>query len=286
MVFAITTVPGMPNTTTSVDVDELLRAVRELSRAARWETAGRLLAALSVAEPSARANVALTAAEVALEQDWFSGTDRAAERIAAAEEEVPHGSWQLGFLRLRHTYARLLLVDGTLRFGPAGKDPEALATLRRRARELRDSAPDGVRRGWAEMYLGLITDNHLAERTAARTHYEAALGAAEAAPDDLLAREALRHLGDHAHDTGDRTGALAHWRRATTLGARAGTVPGTLSQQLLLAVLARDAEEESAARYLATEVAHWAEATGAPRLAAQATAFLAGADPTAPSPGN
>ncbi|MER6960051.1 hypothetical protein [Streptomyces sp. NPDC000618] len=279
----------MPIATACLPVDELLRAIRELSRAGRWETAARLLDPLSVTDPDARARVALTAAEVALEHDWFSGTDTAAERIAAAvaaaEKEThttPDGAWDLEFVRLRHDYARLLLVDGRLRFGPAGKDPEALAALRRRARALCDGAPDDRRRGWATLYLGLITDNHFAERTAAPVHYEAALRAGEAGADDLLAREALRHLGDHDHDCGDRTRALDRWRRATALGARAGTVPGTLSQQLLLAVLARGAGDEPAARALATEVTRWAEAIGATRLAQQASAFLGGTDPTAP----
>ncbi|MEU3611908.1 hypothetical protein ABZ725_06250 [Streptomyces sp. NPDC006872] len=277
----------MPIATACLPVDELLCAIRELSRAGRWETAALLLESLSVTDPDARARVALTAAEVALEHDWFSGTDTAAERVAVAVAEkethtTPGGAWDLEFVRLRHDYARLLLVDGTLRFGPVGKDPEALAALRRRARALRDGAPDDRRRGWAALYLGLITDNHFAERTAAPVHYEAALRAGEAGADDLLAREALRHLGDHDHDCGDRTRALDRWRRATALGARAGTVPGTLSQQLLLAVLARDSGDEPAAQALATEVTRWAEAIGATRLAQQASAFLGGTDPTAP----
>ncbi|MEV1063564.1 hypothetical protein [Streptomyces sp. NPDC050263] len=286
----------MPIATAYLPVAELLSASRELSSAGRWETAVRLLDSLSVTDPDTRARVAVTAAEVALERDWFSGTDTAAERIAAAVtvaaaaaitagEKETHAApgrtaWDLEFVRLRHDYARLLLVDGKLRFGPDGKDPEALDALRGRARALRDGAPDGLRCGWAALYLGLITDNHFAERTAAPAHYAAALRAAEAGPDDLLAREALRHLGDH--DCGDHAHALDRWRRATALGARAGAVPGTLSQQLLLAVLARDTDDEPAARALATEVTRWAEAIGATRLAQQASAFLGGTDPTAP----
>jgi len=61
-------------------------------------------------------------------------------------------------------------------------------------------------------------------------------------------------------------------------------VPGTLSQQMLLAVLARDAGDEAGAAALAAEIARWAAALGAERLAAQANGFLAGADPTAPPP--
>jgi len=248
----------------------------------RWKRASRLLDTCSTDDPEPRARIARAAAQVALEQDWFAGTDTAAARIEAAEKEFPGGDWDLDFARLRNTYRRLLVVDGGLRLGPDGKDPEALASLRREAESLRDSAPDEGRRGWAEMYLGLITDNHFADLAGAPPHYASALSAAESVDDPLLAREALRHLGDHDHDAGDHARALDRWRRATTLGAAAGTVPGTLSQQLLLAVLARDSGDEAGARALAAEVTRWAEAIGAVRLAAQARGFLAGVDPTAP----
>jgi type IV pilus biogenesis protein CpaD/CtpE len=59
-------------------------------------------------------------------------------------------------------------------------------------------------------------------------------------------------------------------------------VPGTLSQQMLLAVLARDSGDEAGAAALAREIARWAAAIGAESIKAQATSFLAGADPTAP----
>jgi hypothetical protein len=59
-------------------------------------------------------------------------------------------------------------------------------------------------------------------------------------------------------------------------------VCGTLSQQVLLAVLARDRGDEAGAAALAAEIARWAAALGARHIAAQAHAFLAGVDPTAP----
>jgi tetratricopeptide (TPR) repeat protein len=267
---------------TVLPVEELIAAAHELSVAGRWQRASRLLDACTADEPDPRARIARAAAQVALEQDWFAGTDTATARIEAAGKEFPDGDWDLDFARLRNTYRRLLVVDGRLRLGPDGKDPEALAALLREAEALRDSAPDKGRRGWAEMYLGLITDNHFADLAGAPPHYASALRSAESDDDPLLAREALRHLGDHDHDAGDHARALDRWRRAAELGAAAGTVPGTLSQQLLLAVLARDSGDEAGARALATEVERWAGAIGAPRLAAQARGFLAGVDPTAP----
>ncbi|MDV9174280.1 hypothetical protein R6V09_29740 [Streptomyces sp. W16] len=266
----------------AIPVEELIAAAHELSVTGRWQRASRLLDACTADEPDPRARIARAAAQVALEQDWFAGTDTATARIEAAGKEFPGGDWDLDFARLRNTYRRLLVVDGRLRLGPDGKDPKTLASLLREAQALRDSAPDEGRRGWAEMYLGLITDNHFADLAGAPPHYASALRAAESGDDPLLAREALRHLGDHDHDAGDHDLALDRWRRATTLGAGAGTVPGTLSQLLLLAVLARDSGDEAGAKALATEVERWASAIGAPRLAAQARGFLAGVDPTAP----
>ncbi|MET7976066.1 hypothetical protein ABZW44_24065 [Streptomyces mirabilis] len=215
-----------------------------------------------------------------------------------ADEAHSDIGWDLDFLRLRHGYLGQVRVDGAFRAGPDDKDPDALDALRTHAERLRGGAPDDVRRGWAEMYLGLVADNLFAERDLAPGHYEAALRAGEASEagatgeaggaggshdsgDNLLVREALRHLGDHDHDHGDHARARERWSRATELGARAGTVPGTLSQQLLLAVLARDAGDEARAVALVGEIARWAGAIGAVTIETQARGFLAGVDPTA-----
>ncbi|MFE9097359.1 hypothetical protein [Streptomyces sp. NPDC007264] len=275
-------------TATTVDVARLVSAARELSLGGRWESATALLDAAHTSDPGACARLALAAAEVALERDWFAATSTAGERLRTAGKEWADGageeSWDLGFLWLRHDYfARLRPGRDGVASGPDGKDPETPAGLRRRAEDLRDRAPDPVRGGWAEMYLGLIRDNLLAEHSAAPAHYARALRAGEVG-DDLLAREALRHLGAHDHDAGDHARARERWQRATALGARAGTVPGTLTQQMLLAVLARATGDESGATALAREIARWAAAIGAGHIGAQAEAFLAGADPTAPTP--
>lgn len=266
--------------------DGIVAAALELSRAGKWRTATDLLDGVVADEPEIRARLALAAAQVALESDWFCDTGLAAKRLAVAEGAfagVDTGTgprWDLGFVRLRQAYADLVLIDGGFSPGPWGKDPGAVAA-REHAERLCAEAPDEVRRGWAHMYLGLVLDNVLAERDAAPANYEVALVAGEQG-DDLLAREALRHLGDHDHDAGDRERAAERWRRATDLGSGAGAVVGTLSQQLLLAVLARGTGDEAAAVAVATEVAHWAGALGATRVADQATAFLSGEDPTAP----
>jgi hypothetical protein len=248
-------------------LDEIRAAALDLARAARWP---RALALLDSA-PADPAETALTAAEVALESDWFGGTALAAERLATAER-LCGPSWDLDFFRLRDDYLGLVKIDGEFRPGPDGKDPQALDRIRAQAYTLADEAPDEIRHGWARMYLGLILDNLIDDRSAAPEHYNAALAAGE--KDDLLAREALRHLGDHDRDDGDLTLARERWERATTLGARNGLVCGTLSQQILLAVIARDEGDEPGARKLATEIARWSAAIGAPGLHAQATALL------------
>ncbi|MER6183756.1 hypothetical protein [Streptomyces sp. NPDC001652] len=272
----------MTNTTsTFVEIDQLLLSARDLSLAGRWDRALRLLDATTCDAPEDRARLALAAAEVALESDWFGGTRLTSARVEQAEKESPGVDWDLDFVRLRHDYLRVFRPDGTSRHGAEGKDPAALQAIRRRGHDLREAAPDEVRRGWASMYLGLIADNLFGERDAAPAHYEAALRAGGSG-DDLLVREALRHLGDHDHDAGDHERALERWERATALGARAGMIPGVLTQQMLLAVLARDTGDEGGATALAKEIARWAEAIGAGHLHAQATGFLAGADPTAP----
>lgn len=266
---------------------EVVAAALALAKAGRWQRAASLLDAAAVTDAGARVALTLAAAEVALDSDWFAGTRHAPDRLRAAERacaDADHdrrSAWDLAFLRLRQEYGDQIRGAAGPVLGPQGKDPAVLADLRRRADDLCDEAADDVRRGWAQMYRGLIADNLFAERTAAPASYEAALLAGDGA-DDLLAREALRHLGDHDHDDGRPERALARWNRATELGARAGAVPGTLSQQLLLAVLARDRGDHAGAAALAGEIARWAAALGAAGIAAQATAFLAGADPTAP----
>lgn len=272
--------------TVELPVTEVVAAARELALAGRWQRAADLLDAATAGRLQARASLAVAAAEVAVESDWARGAETAADRLAAAERQITTTDvdvgrrWDLAFARMRHTYAGLLVVDGRFSFGPRGKDPDAVAALERQLEELTAAAPDPVRRGWAAMYRGLVLDNVRAERGAAPAWYEQALAAGERG-DDLLAREALRHLGDHDHDHGDHERAAKRWARAAELGAGAGAVVGTLSQQLLLAVLARDAGDEPAAAALAEQVATWASALGATPLATQATAFLAGTDPTA-----
>ena len=244
-------------------VEQIVTSALGLSRAGQWPQALRLLDAAPPTPP-----VRLAAATVALDSDWFGGTSLADDRLAA----VADPSWDVDFLRLRHRYWQAL-VSSSL-------DDELMSI----ADALGRTAPDPTRRGWASMYRGLIADNIVGEHDSAPGYYERALGT----DDPLLSREALRHLGDHAHQRGDYMLAREHWGQATAYGAGVGAVPATLSQQMLLAVLARDTGDEAGAVALATEIARWAGALGAKMIEAQATAFLshpAGADAKSPPAG-
>ncbi len=271
-----------------VPVHEVIAAARELSKAGRWQRAAGLLEATSATGAHDRARLALAAAEVAREGRHVGvlpATARellkVAEETFAAVDAEPAERWDLAFLRLRLDYFEMILGTGQFQPGPAGKDIDAIRALERSAEALREAAPDEVRSGWAEFYLGLVADNLYGERDAAPAHYEIALRLGEAG-DDLLAAEALRHLGDHDHDNGDIELASERWGRATALGARTGNVGFTLAQLMLLAVLARDVGDEAGAVALAREIARWAGAIGAVRIEAQANSFLADVDPTVP----
>lgn len=264
---------------TTVDTAALLAAAEGLSRAARYDLAATLL---DSAETSPA--VAVARAEVAVAADWAVGADTAHPYVEAAEQALSSGAepalrWDLDFARFRQNYGSQL-VDGN--FGPAGRDPETVAALRTQAEQVHTSAPDLRRRGWAAHYLGLVADNIFGERDVAPKHYAEALAAYESTGDDLLGFEALRHLGDHSHDDGDPGLARDQWQRSAELAAKAGAVRSTLAQQILIAVLARDAGDEAGATALATEIARWALAAGMTRLHAQALTFLDGTDITAP----
>src|ERR1044072_807277 len=111
----------MTNTTgTRVQCDHLLASARELSLAGRWDRALRLLDATTCDTAGDRARLALAAAEVALQSDWFGGTDLTAGRAEHAEKESTGADWDLAFVRLRHAYFRLLRSEGIFRPDPEG----------------------------------------------------------------------------------------------------------------------------------------------------------------------
>ena len=283
--------PSQTPSNVRVPTAVLAAAADALVRAGRHSVAIDLLDAATVGDDHARALVALAAARATLDSDYRSGTKLAPSRISVADAAVravddPKPRWDLELLEVRRTYFVALFAKGGVKpqMGPWGRDPRDVDELRAAAKRLYDSAPDDGRRGWAAMFQGYIADNVAGERDAAPAHYREALESAESTGDDYLVFEALRHLGDHDHDDGDHELARQRWERSAEHAARAGSVPGTLAQLLLIAVLDRDADDEAGAQALAREIARWAGEIGATRLQAQARAFVGGVDPTAPPP--
>jgi hypothetical protein len=275
--------------TTTTDLSVVREAALDLALATWYDEALRLLDATTPAADDAHGRVllALTAADVADRADHVFGRADAPKRFAALDAELaayePDASltWSVAWLRRRRGYSLAIRnPDGSYRMGPDGREPGELEALVAEAQRLRDEAPDEPRRGWASVCLGWITDNLLGARDAAPAHYEVGLAAARTSGDPVLLFEAQRHLGDHAHDDGDLADARARWEESTAAGGRARHIGGTLSQQLLLAVLHRDEGDEAGARAIAGEVLRWAGAIGAVGAVRQAEGFLAGEDPT------
>jgi tetratricopeptide (TPR) repeat protein len=248
----------------------LAAAARALAVAGRWAQAASLLALAAGASDAERAVLAVAEAEVAVDQDFWCRTNRgssALPRATAAVASAPPDALSLAFdvqfLQLRHDYAEELFgLDGLPRFGPAGREAAVIDELAARADRLRAAAPDRGRGAAAMFYAGLIEDNLRGDAAAARPVFAAALAAAEQAGDDLTESEALRHLGYHLGEEGELEQARQMWERSTELRQRAGAVPYVLSQQLLLAGLARDTGDQDGARAVAGQVRRWAQALG------------------------
>jgi hypothetical protein len=275
-------------TTSYTDVPTLCDAATTLALGLNFDLALHLLDG-AVPEPgdaAGRLRLALAAADVADRAEMAAGAASADPRFAELDELVaqhagdPELTWDADWLHLRRAYSQAVRnPDGSFRVGPDGRSEEDVAALLDHATRVHDTAPDDVRRGWASVCRGWITDNVLAEREAAPAWFAAGLAPGRDG-DDVLLFEAQRHLGDHAHDDGDLEDARVRWRESAAAGARAGHVGGTLSQTLLLAVLLRDEGDEGGARAVADVVDRWASAAGARGVAAQAEGFLAGVDPT------
>jgi tetratricopeptide (TPR) repeat protein len=248
-----------------IPADRLADAARALMLAGRWAQAAGLLEAAVPAGDAERAVLAVADAEVAVDEDFWARTKRgagAAERARLAVAGDPALSFEAEFLTLKHDYAAELMGPDGPRFGPEGRDGRIIDDLAARALGLRDAAPDLRHAAAAMFYAGLIEDNLRGDSAAAQSLFARALAEAEQAGDDLVISEALRHLGYHAGEAGHADQARQMWERSTELRQRAGAVPYVLSQQLLLAGLARDTGDPDAARVLAGQVRGWARAAG------------------------
>jgi hypothetical protein len=241
-----------------IAADYLAAAARALVLAGRWTQAADLLAAATPGVGE-RPALALAAAEVAVDQDFWTRTDGGASAIS----QVSPG-YDADTLRLRHDYFTVLRPPGREApvFGPEGRDPAVLEELAGRAARLLADAPDPGRAAAAMFFTGVIADNLCGDEQAARAAFAKAADMAREAGQDLTESEALRHLGYHTSVAGDPELARQQWERSLRLRQRAGCVPYVLAQQLLLAGLAQDTGDPRAAQVLAGQVQGWSHELG------------------------
>lgn len=187
--------------------------------------------------------LAVTAAEVAVDQDFWSRTaygvtaiDRARAAIDGASS--PALAFDLLYLALRHDYDEQLFGPGPGYGDMAAapwRSPAAAEALAERASALRERAPDPARRARAAFYVGVIDELLRGDPAAARLAYEEALRLGEQAGDELIVSYACRHLGFHVVGDGDQDRGRELLRRSMELRQRLGCVPLALAQQLALA---------------------------------------------------
>ncbi len=258
---------------------EVIAAATQLMRAAQWNAAADLIRVAPADDPVEQRALALTLAEIAVDQDFSQQTDNAAPALAAvarALETLPDAtiSWDLAMLHLRRDYSTELFASDATTFGSDGRDPTIAKALAERAAQLRDQAPDEARRGLASFYAGVIADNLLDDQETAFTHFTTALELGERSGDDLLTSFALRHLGHYAHTAGDLKLARQQWEYSTELRQKVGHLLGALAQQTLLAVVLRDEGDPAGARAVATEVNRWSRQANLPFLIKQTTDLM------------
>jgi tetratricopeptide (TPR) repeat protein len=247
----------------------VLDAADVLARAARWDDAARLLAGVRTATAVDSLALLVAQATVAVDQDFAQQTDHGPAALDRLEDAVsaasdPLAGWDHAMLRLRKDYATALFAG----------DRSAADALNHRAKELSTTAPTDDRAGHAMFYAGVIADNLRAAPADAFSNYTEALGLAHSSGDEFLESLALRHLGDHAHTSGDLELARTQWERSTALRQHTGHVFGALAQQALLAVLSTDEGNPEAGKAIAAEVHRWATQLGTPGLVQQAAGLM------------
>ena len=271
-----------------IPAGQVIDAAQALKLAGRWALAGQLLAAASADTPAERAAVSMAKATVAVDADFWHRTASPGAQAAVAEAtsfiteaagadaELTVLRYDLEMLRLQRDYSTELFRPDGPESGPGGRDPAVLDELAARARHLRETAPDRRRAGSAAFWAGVIDDNLRGDAASARSLFTEAVAIGEETGDDLLTSYGLRHLGYANDQAGDAGLARQQWRRAVELRQRAGCVPLTLAQQLLVAE-ATVKDDPGTALPVAAEVRQWAAALGIAILETGAAGLLEGA---------
>lgn len=245
--------------------------------AGRWELARELLDETVACGPAEAGHLALARAQLAVERRQWHGEGSPSPALNEAAQVISESrderiAQDLELFRLFSDYWAALQPAGPgqpPRFGPDSHDPADLDRLRDRAEWLAGAAPDQGRAARAWFYAGLIADNLCGEGERAVELFQLALDSCGPG-NDLIAAEALRHLGYRSFQAGDRKLARERWERATELAERGGSLTLTLAQQLLLAELDQAEHDDAGAWVRAAEVRRWALAIGVTRLARQA----------------
>jgi hypothetical protein len=226
----------MAVTMADILADHLAAAARALMLAGRWAQATDLLAAAAPTDEAERSVLAVTAAEVAVDQDFWIRTSGGSRALDHASAIV--ASRELEFIRLKHDYNAELFRSWQPDAAPP--DPAVIAELGTRAARLRDIAPSADERAWAAFYVGLIADVLRGDPSASREAYTQARTDAAVAGDNLALSYALRHLGYLDAQEGSAEAAREQLTQSLELRQRAGCVPHVLAQLLALAELSDD----------------------------------------------
>ncbi|WP_112238212.1 hypothetical protein [Kribbella monticola] len=257
---------------TQIALSPVLQSASALMRAGRWDEAGQLLEAITPADPAEAVAVAAVRAEVAVDQDFAQAVDTAQGPLERFEKALTAAyddtlRWDLAFLKLRKAYGMALRTRDQV-------TAEASLELSERAVKLQDSAPDDGRAGHAAFYAGMIAEHLLELPEQAFAHLTVALELGERSGDKMVISLALRHLGDHAHTSGDLKLARAQWERSTELRQQLGHLLGALAQQTLLAVVTRDEGNPAGAAAIATEVNRWSRQANLPWLIRESATLI------------
>jgi hypothetical protein len=251
---------------------QLAAAARALMLAGRWAQAAGLLAAATPADDTERSALAVAAAEIAVDQDFWIRTACGARALDQATAVA--AGHDLDFLRLKHDYNAELSRGWQPDAAP--RDPAYLAELAGRAAALRDGAPSAGQRAWAAFYVGLVADVLGDDAEAGRAGYQQARADAVAAGDELALSYALRHLGYLDAQAGSVEAGRRQLTESLELRQRAGCVPHVLAQLLALAEFSGD---EAWIRTVAELVQGWAGGLDGSPWLADAAAELLGGDP-------
>lgn len=196
--------------------DSDLSSARHLQRAGQWDAA---LTALPL--PDSPRKLLLRADILTDRHMWrLNEPDQALAAIEVIRDSQPQ---EARFLTAQLEYWRRILRPGAAEI--SGDPVAAFASL----------ADDERFGGWSGFWYAVSLDNIEHDGPAAVPGYERALDHARGYGDLLLESYAVRHLGGHAWDAGEKERGVALFERSLDLRAARGARPHTAAAQAALA---------------------------------------------------